>query len=47
MKIKKTRGFFLVHRIFHCRVLALFICFSFLLHCKPMEACEQNISRTA
>ena len=21
--------------------------FSFLLHCNPMEACEQNISRTA
>ena len=43
MKIKKTRIFFLVHEICHCRVIALFI-FS---HYKPLEACEQNITRTA
>ena len=28
MKIKKTRIFFLVHRICHCRVIALFIFFT-------------------
>ena len=43
MEIKKTHIFFLVHGICHCRVIALFI----FLHYKPMEACEQNITRTA
>ena len=43
MKIKKTRIFFLVHDICHCRVIALLI----FLHYKPMEACEQNMTRTA
>ena len=41
MKIKKTRVFFLVHRICHCRVIALFQVFFILFHCKPMEACEK------
>ena len=35
----------LVNPICHCRVIALFKVFS--LHCKPMEAIEKNISRTA
>ena len=42
MKIKKTHIFFLVHEICHCRVIALFIFSQY----KPMEACEQNITRT-
>ena len=42
MKVKETR-IFLVHRICHSRDIALSF-FSFSLHCKPMEACEQNIS---
>ena len=42
MKIKKTRICFLVHRICHCRVIALFKVFFIFI-----TACEQNISRTA
>ena len=46
MEIKETR-------IFSCpsdlslQSYCPFQRFSFSLHCKPMEACEQNISRTA
>ena len=43
MKIKKTRIFFLVHGF----VIAELLPFSFFLHYKPIEACEQNITRTA
>ena len=40
MKIKKTCIFFLSIGFFNA-VIALFIFFfSFLLHCKPMEACD-------
>ena len=42
MKIKKTRIVFLSMGF----VIAESLPFSFL-HYKPMEACEQNISRTA
>ena len=43
MKIKKTRIFFL-SMVF---VIAELLPFSFFLHYKPMEACEQNMTRTA
>ena len=47
MKIKQTRVFLLVHRICHFRVIVHFKVFSFYYIVKSMEACEQNISRTA
>ena len=43
MKIKKTRIFFL-SMVF---VIAGLFPFSFFLHYKPKEACEQNITKTA
>ena len=43
MKIKKTRIFFLSMVFVIAELLPLY----FFLHYKPMEACEQNISRTA
>ena len=43
MKIKKTQIFLLSMGF----VIAELLPFSFLLHYKPMEDCEQNITRTA
>ena len=43
MKIKKTQIFFLSMGF----VVAELLPFSFFLHYKPKEACEQNISRAA
>ena len=44
MKIKKTHIFFLVNQICHISELLPFSNFFILLHCKPMEACD-NISQ--
>ena len=43
MKIKKTRIVFLSMVL----VIAELLPFLFFLHYKPMEACEQNMTRTA
>ena len=47
MKVKKTDLFFLSIGFVIAELLPFSFFFSFLLHCKPMEACEQNILRTA
>ena len=43
MKMKKTRIFFLSMEF----VISKLLPFSFLIHYKRMEACEQNITGTA
>ena len=45
MKIKKTHIFFLSIGLVIAELLS-FSKFFILLHCKPIAACEQNISRT-
>ena len=45
-RVKKTHIFFLSIKFVIAELLP-FSKFFILLHCKPIEACEQNISRTA